>query len=244
MSRFFVDPNCIRDGRAVIRGEDANHITRVLRMRPGDALTVCDGACTDYAAQIETMNAEAVTVLLGASARCTAEPAYTVTLLQGLPKAGKLETVIQKCVELGVTEIIPIAAARSVVRMTKADFEKKRPRYQKVAAEAAKQSGRGILPAVGALNTYAGVDYTAFDLLLVAYEEEREQTLKAALRGLHGDAPLRIALVIGPEGGLAAEEVRHMRAHGGLTVSLGRRILRTETAGMAMLAMLQYELDG
>ncbi|MDO5110925.1 MAG: 16S rRNA (uracil(1498)-N(3))-methyltransferase [Clostridia bacterium] len=240
MNRFFVEQTQIDGHNAVITGEDVAHITRVLRMAIGDTLILCDGACTEYEGRILSIG-ESVQVTLGEAQKCLAELPYQITLLQGLPKAGKMETIIQKCVELGVYAVQPVTAVRSVVRVSIKDFEKKRARYGKVAAEAAKQSRRGILPAVYSLKSFEKLDYTVYDLLLVLDEEEEACTLKDALQALP-KRPARIAMVIGPEGGLAREEVACLRAAGGRTVTLGKRILRTETAGMATLAMLQYAL--
>lgn len=241
MNRFFVQPEDISDGLAVIRGEDVKHIKLVLRMREGDALMLCDSANTEYSGRVRSIGDDQVSVELDDGKPCEAELAYTVTLLQGLPKAGKMETIVQKCVELGITDFIPAAAARSVVKLTAKEFEKKRQRYQKVANESAKQARRGILPRVGELKSFYEIDYSAYDLVLLFYEEEQERSLKMALKELD-HAPQSVALVIGPEGGLEKEEVEHIQRQGGVCVSLGKRILRTETAGMAALAMLQYAL--
>ena len=240
MNRFFVKQEDIRNDIATITGEDVAHIARVLRMSAGDTLMVCDGACTEYEGAILSIG-KTVEVALGEGKRCLAELPYRITLLQGLPKAGKMETIIQKCVELGVYAIQPVMAARSVARMTEKEFEKKRVRYSKIAVEAAKQSRRGILPEVYGLLPFDQIDYAAYDLLLVLDEEEDACTLHDSLQRL----PRRlenIAVAIGPEGGLEREEVALLRAGGGKAVTLGKRILRTETAGMAALAMLQYAL--
>ena len=150
-----------------------------------------------------------------------------------------METIVQKCVELGIDTVVPTLLSRCVAVPTR-DFEKKRIRYQRVAEEAAKQSRRGIIPTVTGVVKVQDIDCTAFDTVLVAYEDERGTTLKEVLRGGVGE---RIAIVIGPEGGLEASEVELLRSRGAKTVSLGARILRTETAGMAMLAQILYELD-
>ncbi len=242
MSRFFVPRENIEAGCARITGEDVKHISKVLRMREGDALTICDGEATQYAGTIASFGEGEIHVRLGEAEPCESELPYTLTLIQGLPKAGKMEWIVQKCTELGMHSLIPVAAARSVVRVSQKEFEKKRLRYEKVAAEAAKQSQRGMLPKVEGLQSFRSIDYGAYDLVLLFYEEEKERSLKQALQGL-SFTPQRVALVIGPEGGIEKEEAEWMRAQGALSVSLGKRILRTETAGMAALAMLQYALD-
>ncbi|HPK15619.1 MAG: Ribosomal RNA small subunit methyltransferase E [Firmicutes bacterium ADurb.Bin248] len=241
MSRFFVEQKDILGGRAFVSGEDARHISAVLRLSRGDEATLCDGAGTDYRARVERIEKDRVAFAILASSPSEAEPETRVTLFQGLPKAGKLEAVIQKCVELGVYAISPVAAARSVVRLTAKEFAGKLPRYQKVACEAAKQSGRGIVPEVRGLARMDEIDPGAFDAFLLPYEGERRTTLRDALRAL--DRPRTIGFAIGPEGGFEPDEVARLREKGAACVTLGKRILRTETAGPAVLAMLLYELE-
>lgn len=241
MNRFFVEPRQVWNGQARIVGEDVKHIAQVLRLGPGDTVILCDGAGTDYTARIVAASKEEVRLSLVESAPVRTEPQHKVTLYQGLPKAGKLEVIVQKCVELGLFSLTPIQAQRSVVKVSPQAFEKKRLRYQRVAYEAAKQARRGIIPQVAPLQTFAQTDMARHDLVLVADEEEREASLKDILRA-HATAR-DIALVIGPEGGLERSEVAALRAKGGLCLSLGPRILRTETAGMAALAMILYEME-
>lgn len=241
MHRFFIEPEAIADGAAVITGEDVQHIAKVLRLGAGDEVALSDGRKTEYTARIERVEKERVTLRVLSSAQSETEPRCAVTLYQGLPKAGKLETIIQKCVELGVSRVVPFEAARSVVKLSEREFEKKRPRYARVAYEAAKQSRRGIIPEVSGLAWLLAEDFSQYDLVLLAYEEERTMTLKAALRRM--PEAERLALIIGPEGGFAPEEAGLLCEHGAVPVSLGPRILRTETAGMATLAMALYELE-
>ena len=241
MHRFFIEPHAVCGNEAVLIGEDVQHIAKVLRLRAGDEVTLCDGAKTEYTARIDSVEKERITLQILETAASKTESAVEITLYQGLPKAGKLETIIQKCVELGIGKVIPFDAERSVVKLSEKDFAKKQPRYQRVAYEAAKQSRRGIIPEVGGLVKLAKEDYSGYDLILLAYEEERGTTLKQALRA-KADAK-RIALIVGPEGGFAPEEADMLIQRGAVSVSLGPRILRTETAGMAMLAMTVYELE-
>lgn len=241
MHRFFIEPHAVCGNEAVLTGEDVQHIAKVLRLRAGDEVTLCDGAKTEYTARIDSVEKERITLRVLETAASKTESAAEITLYQGLPKAGKLETIIQKCVELGIGKVIPFDAERSVVKLSEKDFAKKQSRYQRVAYEAAKQSRRGIIPEVGGLVKLAKEDFSGFDLILLAYEEERGTTLKKALRAKM-DAK-RIALIVGPEGGFAPEEADMLIQRGAVSVSLGPRILRTETAGMAMLAMTVYELE-
>ncbi len=194
----------------------------------------------EYPAEICTVSPESVTCKLGAARDSEAESACRVTLFQCLPKAGKLETIVQKCTELGVSAVVPVVSARCVV-VPNRDFDQKRERYRRVALEAAKQSRRGMVPEVLPLVKLEAVDPGRFDLFLVAYEDEDRVTLKSALR--ETESPKTIGLLIGPEGGLEPGEVDRLTDRGAVAVSLGKRILRTETAGMAMLAQVLYEVE-
>ena len=237
MNRFFTDS--IEGNTAVITGEDVLHIRKVLRLGPGDRIMVCDGKGTEYTADIAGVGADRVECLLSDARPCVTESEHRVTLLQAVPKSGKMETIIQKCVELGVYEIQPVLTARCVPLPTR-DYEKKRVRYQRIALEAAKQSRRGIVPEVLPLIPLEQIDVSRFDDLIVAYELERGASLKSVLRQGVG---MRIGILIGPEGGLEESEVGRLSELGCRTVSLGTRILRTETAGMAVLSQILYELE-
>lgn len=244
MSRFFVEPNNLIAGKAYLYGDDVKHIVKVLRLGVGGYVTLCDGMGCDYEARLaETEKDRLIFELLQKNA-CENEPDCRVTLYQGLPKSGKMELILQKCVELGASEIVPFAAARSVMRLDAKEAAQKRERYQRIAYEAAKQARRGIVPQVGGIVPLNKLDFRSHDLLLVAYEEERVRTLKAALREAKENSFKNVGLIVGPEGGLTPEEVEFALSHGGESITLGKRILRTETAGMALMAMLLYELEG
>ena len=241
MNRFFVDPVQIQGDRARIVGEDVKHISRVLRLAAGDQIVLCDGACTDYRARIDEVKKEAVLLTILHSGPSVTEPQCRVTLYQGLPKAGKMEIILQKCVELGIWSVVPVVARRSVVKLCPQEFEPKRLRYQRIAYEAAKQARRGIIPQVTSLSTsYEETAVSRHDLLLIADEEERAVSLKEVLRANLN--ALDIGLIIGPEGGLERCEVATLRERGGICLTMGPRVLRTETAGTAALAMILYEL--
>ncbi|MCE5234581.1 MAG: RsmE family RNA methyltransferase [Clostridiaceae bacterium] len=246
MSRFFVEPKDISGDRACLYGDDVKHIVKVLRLVAGDKVTLCDGLGFDYEAKLCETEKDRLTFELLQKYACENEPACRVTLYQGLPKAGKMELILQKCVELGVTEIAPFSAARSVVRLSAQEAFQKRERYRRIAYEAAKQARRGVVPQIGAILPLDKLDLGKHDLLLIAYEEERERTLKAALReALFKKGALKsVGFIVGPEGGLAPGETAFAASQGGERVTLGKRILRTETAGMALAAMLLYELEG
>lgn len=239
MSRFFTDD--IHGDTATITGGDVHHMTRVLRLRVGDTVEICDGDGTDYTGAIQSMAEDRVVCSLAGGHLSPTEPVHAVTLFQGLPKTGKMETIVQKCVELGVVSIVPTMMRRCVSVPDGKELEKKRARWQKVAEEAAKQSRRGRIPEILPAVTLDKFDFSQFDTVLTAYELEKANTLRTALRT--EKIGQKIALVIGPEGGLEASETAHIVACGGALVSLGARILRTETAGMAMLAQILYEVE-
>ncbi|MDO4568129.1 MAG: RsmE family RNA methyltransferase [Clostridia bacterium] len=241
MNRFFLPPSAISGDTAVITGDDALHITKVLRLREGDMVELCDMQCGEYAAQIEGFAKGAVALRISERTTSRSELPCRVTLYQCLPKGSKLETVIQKCVELGVWSIVPAISKRCVVKPEQDRGAARLTRYNRIALEAAKQSKRGIVPYVKTAERLADCDFSQYDLAIAAYEEERVITLKQLLsRHPHAGS---IALVVGPEGGFEREEIEMMRAKGVHSVTLGSRILRTETAAAAMLAMIAYEME-
>lgn len=241
MHRFFVKPEQITDGKIIIEGEDFKHITKVLRLKDQEEIEICDGISTDYIAVVDQVEKDHLTAKIMSSCSASGEnQKIRVTLFQGLPKGTKMETVIQKCVETGVSEITPFISKRTVVNL-KDKADKKQVRWQRIAYEAAKQSKRGMVPVINEmmkLETVADL-LDNYDLVLLAYENARELTLKDVLSSLEYD-PQNIAVIIGPEGGFAPEEAKMIEEAGGYTVSLGRRILRTETAGIVMLSQLNF----
>lgn len=214
MHRFFIGPQQLTGQTARITGEDMAHMSRVLRLRAGDLVTLCDGAGMDYEARLRSLGKEEILLDVLSSRPSRGEPDHRVTLYQGLPKAGKMELILQKSVELGLYSLVPVLAQRSVVKLTPKEFEKKRVRYQRVAYEAAKQARRGMVPQVRPLAAFSDAVLARHDLLLIADEEEEAVSLKAILQS-HGDA-LDIGLVIGPEGGLERSEVAALTAAGGI----------------------------
>lgn len=233
MPRFFLDSFQGGD-TACITGQDAAHITRSLRMRAGEALTLCDTHGTDYDCEIVETGDTVVLRVLG-SRPTASEPSLQVTLYQALPKSDKLEHIIQKSVEMGVFAIVPVETARCIARLDDR-IDKKLARWQKIAAEAAGQSGRGILPAV--------LPPLTFKQALAALHDSGEDVI-VFYEG--GGMPLcelvspdtkRVSVFIGSEGGFAPEEIEALTAAGARTATLGPRILRCETAPTAALAAL------
>lgn len=236
MHRFFVEP---AGDTARITGEDFQHLNRVLRLKPGDAVTLCDGRGTDYEARIAVIEPDVALCRIHRRQPSPAEPVCQVTLFQCLPKAGKLETIIQKCTELGVHAIIPTVS--HCCTAVPENFSNKLIRFRRVAYEAAKQSRRGMVPRVDEWTSLDKIDPAAFDLALIAYEREDAHTLRDVLRD--AKTPGSAALIVGPEGGFEPDEAIRLVSCGAIAVSLGPRILRTETAGPAMLAQLLYEVE-
>ncbi len=238
--RFFrsMDTPAAIDDRLMIDGQDAVHLRRSLRLQIGDEVLVCDGRSTEYRTRITAFFNSAVELTVEAVTPSTAEPSLKVTLYQGLPKSDKLEWIIQKCVELGVTEIVPLEMERSIAKIgDKAD--KKRTRWQTIANEAAGQSGRGILPVVRPPMTLTQA-LTAMQgqKTIVCYEGGGKPFCELAT-----PSDTHINLVIGPEGGIAPSEIERLTANGAVTATLGPRILRCETAPIAAVAVLMALTD-
>ncbi len=234
MPRFFMNYTPAVGDAVTVEGADARHIAGSLRMTPGETLTLCDGKGTDFGCTITNLEREAVTLRVDTATPTTAEPTLAVTLYMGLPKGDKMELIIQKAVELGVTAVVPVAMSRCVVKLDGKDAAKKQARWQKIAHEAAGQSGRGILPAVE----------TPISWKQALARFEKENTLLCYEGGgqpigqLVSPADTAISLVVGPEGGFDPAEVEAVISRGGRIATLGPRILRCETAPLAALAVL------
>lgn len=235
---FFIDKSALQNGRAAIDGEEFQHMTRVLRMKAGDALTLCDGGGTFFDGVISSVGEKSAEVEITAEYPAPTEPKLKITLFQAIPKNPKLEFIIQKATEIGVVKIVPMNTARIVAKLEK---ENKIGRLRKIAREAAKQSRRGIIPEVTAPVSFEeAVEAAAHcDLAIIPYEDERKTTVKECLRGKSAGT---LAIMIGPEGGFEEEEISLARSRGVLSATLGRRILRTETAGLVAASIALYEL--
>lgn len=239
MRRFFSDSVTNDNGLVTLTGDEARHVAVVLRMRPGDELLLIDGKGTEYLSRIESVSDNEAVLNVVESRSSSAEPAVNVSLFQCLPKQGKMELIIQKCVELGIHEIVPTVSRRCVVKIDGKDG--KLVRWNKVAQEASKQCGRAFIPEVKPPVKLSSVDLTHFDAVLLAYENEDVTTLKASLN--RSKDARSIAVFIGPEGGFESSEAEELIKKGAVSVSLGKRILRTETAGIAALAQIMYEFE-
>lgn len=241
MPKYFVLPEDITENSIVITGEDAKHLATVLRSKEGDKVEVCDGCGTDYFCEVEVVDKKQITLKINDKSPCLSEPKTKITLFQGLPKADKMELIIQKCVELGIEKIVPVATHRTVVKLDKKDSQKKVQRWQKIAESAAKQSGRGIIPQIGEVITFNEAVKLGAKAqgAIIPYENEQKRGIREFAENFSGS---EIAIFIGPEGGFAEEEIALAMENGILSVSLGKRILRTETAGMVTVAIMIYEL--
>ncbi len=244
MSRFFVNAADVGEASITIRSkEDIQHIRKVLRLKEGDKIEISDSTEWEYEAEICSMEPEFVEARILDKQKFAREPGLQVTLFQGIPKQSKMETIVQKCVELGIFRIVPVFMERTVV-VDKGNFGKKRERWQRIAEESVKQCRRGIIPKIETAVKLPDVikALPEFDLVLFPYENETGRTMKDSLRS-RKEMLKKIALVIGPEGGFSDREASLLKEAGVDCVSLGKTILRTETAGPAALAMIMYELE-
>lgn len=237
MPRFFVDEP-VKNFFEIV-GEDANHIAKSLRMRCGELLTLChDGV--DYICEIVDFEQNLVRVELVSTKKCEAEPRLKVTLFQGIPKGDKMDLIVQKAVEVGVCAIVPVLTNRCVSRPDEKSLQKKVQRWQKIALEAAKQSGRGCVPKVfSAVSFDEAIKFAgSSEKLILFYENGGVPLPKIIDKNVSS-----VAIFVGPEGGFEVSEVAAVRAAGGEVCSLGQRILRTETAAVVSVAVAVYEVE-
>ena len=237
MPRFFMAGTNFKGGMAIIRGRDAEHV-RVLRLRPGEDLVICDAQGTDYKCRLVSADPEQVEAEVIEVVKCPAEPSVAVTVLCGLPKGDRTDYIIQKCVEAGASEIVFFDCERCVAKPETP--EKKLERWQRIAEEAAKQSGRGIIPQVGWVGEFAQALDAAVkkDLGLFMYETGEREALNAVLEA--NKAISTAAVITGPEGGFAEFEAKLARICGLHVCSMGERILRCETAPIVALTAVMY----
>lgn len=247
MFQFFVDKSQIHEseGLAYITGADVNHISHVLRMKPGEQFYVTDGERQGkYLCALKSVSAEQVVCDIVQNITDTTELPCEIVLYQGLPKADKMELIIQKAVELGASRIVPVETKRSVVKLDAKKAQAKISRWQGIAEAAAKQSKRDVIPVIGELVTLkeALKEAADFEVSMMPYENAEGMAFTRSL--LESICPgQRVAIFIGPEGGFDDSEVEAALSMGTKPATLGRRILRTETAGLAILSMLVYVLE-
>lgn len=239
MRSFFLGDNEIAGDRATVAGELYRHMARVLRLKEGDEVELVDAAGVRHRGVVGEVGAKTLEVRIEATAPAIGEDGLSVTLYQGLPKGEKVDLILQKCTELGVTMVVLFDAERSVVKLDGEKGAARLSRYRKIVQEAARQSGRDSVPRVelgGSLEKALGESEQ--DVKLLLWEGEQKTTLREAFGD--GPTPESVAVVVGPEGGLSPAEVACAVRRGFLPVTLGKRILRTETAGFAMLSILQF----
>lgn len=253
MYHFFVEPDQVHEDYVEILGGDVNHMKNVLRMKPGEEITVSDGFGHEYSCKVALLEEDAVRAEILERREVSVELPSELVLYQCLPKGDKMELIIQKAVELGAARVVPVASRRCVVKLDQKKAESKRKRWQAIAESAAKQSGRAVIPEVGAVVSFkeALKDAESLDVRLIPYEcadelltregqtpMEQTRTLLAGIK--RGQS---VGILIGPEGGLEKEEVAAAMEAGTRPVTLGKRILRTETAGLCILSVLMFQLE-
>jgi len=251
MYHFFVEPEQIADRTVIITGSDVNHIKHVLRLKPGEEISISNGIDgRDYRCGIEEITDTQVVCHLRFIKEDGVELPSRIYLFQGLPKGDKMEYIIQKMVELGAYEIIPVAMKRCVVKLDEKKVKSKTARWQEISKAAAKQSKRGIVPVIQEVMGYEeALQYAQnMDIKLVPYELEADLAGSFGMTGtkniidnlMPGQS---VAILIGPEGGFEENEIRKAIDAGMNPITLGRRILRTETAGMTVMAWIMYQLE-
>ena len=242
MPRFFLSasPN---DGFFEITGDDARHISFSLRMRCGEHLVVCDGEGTDYECVIQTIDGQTVKAEVLEKRPTVTESPVKIRLYQSVPKGDKFDYIVQKAVGLGVSEIVPVYSSRCIVKPDAKSEEKRLARLSKIAEEAAKQCGRGIIPKVLPHMRYADAVRAAYGSTFLCYEDEKSYSLKAYLHDFAEKGEKTLGFFVGPEGGYAKEEVLLASERGIPSAKLGNRILRSETASGFVLSCIAYALE-
>lgn len=241
MYNFFVNDGQIQNKEVNIIGKDANHISNVLRMKKGEEIYICNNKTSErFLANIKSIEKEKITANIIKKIEST-EPSIEITLFQGLPKADKMEYIIQKSVELGINKIVPVDMKYCIAKIK--DEDKKISRWQSISEAAAKQSKRSKIVQIERKTDINEIcsKINEYDLTIIAYEDEAKLTIKEILK--QNKNAKKIAIIIGPEGGISKEEVEKIKNAGAKAASLGKLILRTETASIAMLSMIMYEYE-
>ncbi len=241
--RFFVESDSIDGNNVILVGESMHHISKSLRMKSGERIIVCDKKKNEYECVLEEFTSEKVVARIEDVRRCLSEPDYKVVLYQACPKSDKMDMIVQKAVELGVYGIVAFMSDRCVARYDSKDFEKKCVRWQKIALEAAKQSGRGYVPYVKWVSDLKSAvsDAKENGIAFMCYEDEEQVSLKDFIRTNEKES--NFSFIIGSEGGFSTKEADYCRESGVATIGLGNRILRTETASGYVLSCFAYEKE-
>lgn len=253
MRKFFVDKSQVNMEKKTISiiGNDVNHIKNVLKNKANDELDISinEGDC--FLCRIKNFEADSIVCDIIEKSLKNTEPKNRITLFQGLPKADKMEYIIEKCTEIGIAEFTPVMMHRSIVKLDEKDKIKKVTRWQKIAETAGKQSKRNIIPKINNIINFKDLIeiFEKYDIILIAYENENKNSIKSALKNIESKPNgLNIGILVGPEGGIEEQEIE-MCCNGGCPqppnikiVHLGDRILRTETAGLVISTIILYEL--
>lgn len=248
MGKFFVKKNQIINNEINIIGDDVNHIKNVLRYNISDSIIVCDEEGKNYDCEITSINKDSIICQIISEIESNAESSIKISIFQGIPKFDKMELIIQKSVELGAYDFYPTSMKRCIVKLNQDLINKKVERWQKISEVASKQSGRDIIPQV--YNPISIDDVISkideFDLFIIPYEKESEISLKDILKkNQYNDiikSDFKIGILIGPEGGIDDFEIERLRNTNAKVVTLGKRILRTETVALSMISIIMYEL--
>lgn len=246
MQKFFVEENQIENDKINIIGEDVKHISSVLRMQKGEQILIGSKETLEtYLTEIEQIEKEKVVAKIIEKLDTQTESNVEIDLYQGLPKADKMELIIQKTTEIGISKVIPVDMVRCIVKLDEKDTKKKIERWQKVAEGAAKQSKRSKIPEIKNKIKIKDLEniISQYDAFIVAYEEENEITLKQELKKLREQEKYKIGILVGPEGGITKEEIEKLTSYNAKVVTLGKRILRTETAPIVLTSNIIYELE-
>lgn len=243
MSTFYIKNEQKNNDVIKIIGDDSNHIKNVLRYKVGDVLDVCDESGNRYETKIIGFESGFVELNVVSEKLYTTESPIKITLFQGLPKSDKMDLIVQKATELGVSEIVPVHMERSIVKLDEKTAEKRVERWNKIAYEASKQSGRQVVPTVLNVDILQNTieKFSKYDIVILPYEKESGLNIKQVLKKCAKST--NIAVVIGPEGGFSEKDLALLDLPNVRLVTLGKRILRTETAGLAVLSMLSYEFE-
>lgn len=253
MPKFFIKQNQIKNNQIKIIGNDINHIKNVLRAKVGEEIEICNSDLQEnYICKIKTIEKAKINLEIIEKISSISESNIKVTIFQGIPKVDKMELIIQKSVELGVYDITPVEMKRCVVKLQEKDKIKKVERWQKISEVAAKQSGRDYIPKVNNCIRLKEIlnQRSEYDEIILAYEKEKENTLKQEISQIKQKfnsklkaEELKIGIIIGPEGGIDEVEEKMLRENGIRVITLGNRILRTETVALNMLSIIMYELE-
>ena len=247
MPKFFIKTENLKENEEIwLTGSDVNHIKNVLRKKIDDKINICNSDTQkNYECVIKNIEENKIVCKILDEVKSLAESNLNITIFQGLPKSDKMELIIQKATELGVKTIVPVITKRTVIKLKDKDKQNKVDRWRKIAEVAAKQSGRDIIPTIENIINIADIKFENYDKVLVLYENEEKLSIKDEIAQLKNNdkEELNIGIVIGPEGGFAESEIEQLKLNQNVSViTLGKRILRTETVALVVSGILMYEL--